>query len=154
MLGQPDKSTEWAHAAKERKGEGEVSQLPVYLVVGLGGFVGASARFAIGRWALAKWGTGFPYGTFVINIAGCFLLGLFATLADRLGWNDYSRFAVAVGFLGAFTTFSTFEYESFRLIGEGHFMRAGANIVGSVVVGFLAVCAGVAIARFGMRGHA
>ncbi len=136
-----------------RKGARVVSQLPVYLTVGLGGFVGANARYLVGRWVAQRWGTEFPYGTFVINIAGCLILGLFATLADRLAWNDYWRFAIAIGFVGAFTTFSTFEYESFRLVADGNFVRAAANIVGSVVVGFIAVYVGVVIARLLLRGH-
>ena len=140
-------------SAKPGGGRRAVTDLTTYLVIGAGGFVGANARFILGRWALERWGTGFPYGTFVINIAGCFILGLFMTLADRLAWNDYWRFAIAIGFVGAFTTFSTFEYESFRLVSEGNLARAGANILGSVVVGFLAVYIGVIIARILLRGH-
>src|SRR5205085_12185040 len=126
-------------------GKQRMNQLPVYLVVGLGGFVGANARYIMGRWVAQQWGTAFPYGTLVINILGCLILGLFGTLADRLAWNDYWRFAIAIGFVGAFTTFSTFEYETFHLVSEGNFVRAAANILGSVIVGFIAVYVGVVI---------
>ena len=121
------------------------------LVVGMGGFVGANARYLLGRWALQRWGTGFPYGTFVINILGCLILGLFGTLADRLAWNDYWRFLVAIGFVGAFTTFSTFEYKSFQLVSQGSFAHAAVNILGSVIIGFIAVYIGVVIARLLLR---
>ena len=132
-------------------GKRAVTDLTTYLVIGMGGFVGANARYILGRWAFHKWGAGFPYGTFIINIAGCLILGIFGTLADRLAWNDYLRFAVAVGFVGAFTTFSTFEYESFRLVAEGSFARAAANLLGSVIVGFIAVYVGVLFARLLLR---
>ena len=135
-------------------GKRAVTDLTTYLVIGTGGFVGANARYILGRWALQKWGAGFPYGTFIINIAGCLILGLFGTLADRLAWNDTLRFAVAVGFVGAFTTFSTFEYESFHLVSEGSFARAAANLLGSVIIGFIAVYVGVIFARMLLRGHA
>lgn len=125
-----------------------------YLVIGAGGFIGANIRYVIGRWAVQKWGTSFPYGTFLINILGCFILGLFATLATRLVWNDYWRLLIAIGFVGAFTTFSTFEFETFELVGQGNLLRAGANLFGSIVLGFAAVFLGVVLARLILRGHA
>src|SRR5438105_2013506 len=102
-----------------------VKDLVNCLVVGLGGFLGANARFFMGRWVSQKWGTAFPYGTFLINILGCFVLGLFATLATRLVWSDTWKMLIAIGFVGAFTTFSTFEYETFELIRQGNALRAG-----------------------------
>lgn len=128
-----------------------MGDLSVYVVIGMGGFVGANARYILGRWALERWGAGFPYGTFIINIIGCLILGLFATLADRLAWNDHWRFAIAIGFVGAFTTFSTFEYETFRLVSDGQFARAAANVLSSIFIGFLAVYVGVVIARLVLR---
>jgi CrcB protein len=121
------------------------------LVVGMGGFIGANIRYFLGRWAAQKWGTDFPYGTFVINVSGSFILGLFATLAARLAWNDAWRLLVAIGFVGAFTTFSTFEYETFELIRQNNLARAGVNVLGSVLVGFLAVYLGVVVARLLLR---
>lgn len=124
-----------------------------YLVVGLGGFLGANARLILGTWAAKQWGTDFPYGTFIINVSGSFILGLFVSLMDRFAWGDPWRLLVAVGFVGAYTTFSTFEVESLNLVTEGSLLRAGANILGSVVLGFLAAYAGVVVARLLTRGH-
>jgi CrcB protein len=124
-----------------------------YLVIGTGGFVGANTRYIVGGWVQQKWGTSFPYGTFVINVSGSFILGLFGTLAIRYAWDDYWRFLIAIGFVGAYSTFSTFEYETIQLIAEGGRYKAAAiNLVGSVVVGFIAAYLGVVFARLLMRG--
>ena len=130
-----------------------MTDLTTYLIIGIGGFVGANARYILGRLALQRWGGDFPYGTLIINITGCFILGLFGTLTDRLAWSDAWRFLIAVGFVGAFTTFSTFEYETFQLASHGALLRAGANVIGSVVLGFLAVVLGVGFARLLLRSH-
>lgn len=118
-----------------------------YLVVGVGGFVGANARFIVGTWVGQRWGTEFPVGTFVINVTGCFILGAFQALSLRLAWSDQWRLLIAIGFVGAYTTFSTFEYESFQLVSQGASAKALLNVGGSVVVGFLAAYAGVVAAR-------
>lgn len=118
-----------------------------YLIVGIGGFIGANARFVMAQWAAQVWGTDFPYGTFIINVSGSFILGLFATLALRLAWNDNWRLLVAIGFVGAYTTFSTFEYETLHLASEGAFARAMANALGSLVCGFGAAYLGMVLAR-------
>ncbi len=131
-----------------------VGDTMTYLVIGAGGFVGANLRYIVGRWALQKWGTSFPVGTFIINITGCFILGLFATLSSKLAWNDYWRFLVAVGFVGAFTTFSTFEYESFELAVQGNITRAGVNIFGSLLLGLAAVFIGVSLGKVILRSFA
>ncbi len=123
------------------------------LIVGLGGFVGAVARYLVGGWVQQRWGAAFPYGTFVVNVSGSFLLGLFATLALRLAWGEPWRLLFAVGFVGAYTTFSTFEYETLQLIAEGNrYPAAVAYLLGSVIAGFLAACLGVVTARLLMRG--
>ncbi len=125
-----------------------------YLVVGLGGFIGANARYVIGGWVQERMGPSYPYGTFVINVTGCFILGMFATLALRYAWNDYWRLLIAIGFVGAYTTFSTFEYETLLLIAEGgRYWDAAINILGSVVVGLFAAYLGVIAARILMRGR-
>jgi fluoride exporter len=135
-------------------GGSAMNNLTNYLFVGMGGFIGANARFIVARWAADRWGTGFPWGTFIINIVGCLILGLFMTLADKLAWSDAWRFTIAIGFVGAFTTFSTYEYESFKLVADGQLVRAAANIIGSVIVGFAGVCVGVVLARLLLRMHA
>lgn len=120
-----------------------------YLWVGLGGFLGANARFLVARLTQSLLGVGFPYGTFLINISGSFLLGLVtAFLAQRmLPYSDQMRLAISVGFLGAYTTFSTFSYESNALLQDGEWLWAGVNVVGSVVLGLLAVRAGIMLGR-------
>ena len=124
------------------------------LIVGMGGFIGANARYLLGGWVHERWGTAFPYGTFVINVSGSFILGLFAPLALRYAWNEQWRLFIAIGFVGAYTTFSTFEYETLQLIAEGGRYRAAAvNLLGSVVVGFIAAYAGLVLARLLMRGR-
>src|SRR5437660_5743255 len=91
--------------------------LDKYLVVALGGALGAVARFWLGELIGAKFPTRFPFGTLVINVSGSFIIGFFLTLVtDRLNIHPNWRLGVAVGFVGAYTTFSTFEYETFRLL--------------------------------------
>ncbi len=119
-----------------------------YLIIGMGGFIGANMRYLVGSWVSKRWGMSFPYGTFVVNLSGCFILGLFATLAYRLAWNDHWRLLIAVGFVGAYTTFSTFEYETLQLIAESRQLGTAAwNIGGSVLLGLLAAFLGVLTAR-------
>jgi CrcB protein len=124
------------------------------LIVGLGGFAGAVARYLVGGWVQQRWGGAFPAGTFVVNVGGSFLLGLVATLAVRFAWSEEWRLLIAAGFLGAYTTFSTWEYESLRLIADGkRYGPAAANLVGSLAAGLLAVSAGIAVARLLTRGR-
>ncbi len=117
------------------------------LIVGVGGFVGANARYLLGNWAKDRWGSDFPYGTFLINITGCFVIGVFSTLLLRYAWNDTWRLLIAVGFVGAYTTFSTFEYDSLNLIAQGAWGKALFNLLGSVILGFFAAYLGVMLVR-------
>jgi fluoride exporter len=117
-------------------------------MVGIGGFVGAIARYWLGSYIGEKMGTRFPYGTFVINISGSFLIGLILTLlAERAHWGPNWRYLIPIGFIGAYTTFSTFEYETLRTVQDGQFLIAFLNITLSVVLGFAAVWAGVVAGR-------
>ena len=116
--------------------------------VGLGGFFGSNLRYLVGAWAARRFGPEFPWGTLLINISGSFILGLFSTfVAERIPAPPQLRLLVAIGFVGAYTTFSTFEYETWRLVESGSLMRALANVVGSVVAGFIAVVIGARLAR-------
>jgi fluoride exporter len=118
------------------------------LIVGIGGFLGAVARYAIAIWIGQKWGRSFPMGTFVINVSGSFLIGLLMVLfTERYLVNPQWRLLLVVGFLGAYTTFSTFEYETGSLLKDGEWMMALLNIVGSVVAGFVALKMGEVIAK-------
>lgn len=122
--------------------------LTKYLAVGAGGALGAMLRYYLGGTLLARAGAPFPTATFVINITGSFIVGFFLTLVtERLHISPHWRLAVAVGFVGAYTTFSTFEYETARLVEDGYLLRALLNVVLSVVVGFAAVWAGILTAR-------
>lgn len=117
-------------------------------MVGIGGFVGAIARYWLGSYIGGKMGIRFPYGTFVINISGSFLIGLIlALLAERTHWNPNLRYLIPIGFIGAYTTFSTFEYETLRTVQDGQIWIAFLNISLSVVIGFAAVWAGVVAGR-------
>jgi CrcB protein len=120
------------------------------LWVGLGGFLGANARYWLGGWIVARWGSAFPWSTFVINVSGSFILGLFMTLVTEryaLPHAPVLRLIVAVGFVGAYTTFSTFEFETMELVRTGVLLRAFANAFGSLAAGFLAVWLGVLLGR-------
>ena len=120
-----------------------------YLLVGVGGFLGANARYVLASVIGTTVATRFPLGTFVVNVTGSFLLGLLgALLAAKLTPGSESmRLALGVGFLGAYTTFSTFEFETHALIEDGAWVMGTANMALSLVVGFIAVRAGVALAR-------
>lgn len=114
--------------------------------VGIGGFLGACSRYLLGGWVAQRLGIVFPYGTFVINITGSFILGFFMAFGQDRAWvNPGLRLFFAVGFLGAYTTFSTFEYESVRLIQEGELLLAIVNLVGSVLAGGIAALSGIAL---------
>jgi CrcB protein len=119
-----------------------------YLVISLGGILGANARYLLGAWIAERYGTSFPYGTLVINISGSFVIGLFLTLiAERFVLHPNWRLFFAVGFLGAYTTFSTFSYESVVLLQNGAWRLGLVNMVGSVVLGPIAVVMGMVVAR-------
>ncbi len=119
-----------------------------YLLIGLGGFFGANARFLVSSWAARLLGANFPYGTFLANISGSFLLGVtLAVLHDRALLETPQRHFFVVGFLGAYTTFSTFAYESMQLFQNGNVLLGVLNIVGSLMVGLLAVLGGFWLGR-------
>ncbi len=119
-----------------------------YLIVGAGGFAGAVFRYFLSAWIGQRWGRSFPLGTFVINISGSFLIGLLMTLMTvKLMVNPQWRLLLIVGFLGAYTTFSTFEYETGGLLNDGEWILAALNVLLSVVLGFAALKIGEMIAR-------
>ncbi|HEY8668482.1 MAG TPA: fluoride efflux transporter CrcB [Tepidisphaeraceae bacterium] len=114
-----------------------------YMAVAVAGAVGAVLRMFVatvcGRW----FGTGFPVGTFLINISGSLFLGWFLAIVGNRAVSDTMRLAIAVGFVGAYTTFSTFMYESNSLIEDGLQIKAIMNLIGSLIVGLMAVRVGV-----------
>ncbi|HLE41724.1 MAG TPA: fluoride efflux transporter CrcB [Nitrospirota bacterium] len=119
-----------------------------YLIIGVGGFAGAVTRYALAVWIGQRWGRSFPLGTFVINISGSLLIGLLMPLlTERFIVNPQWRLLLVVGFLGAYTTFSTFEYETGALLKDGEWLFAGMNVLLSVTVGFIALKIGEMIAK-------
>lgn len=118
-----------------------------YIAVGAGGFLGAIARYMLGAYIGSRYGVRFPLGTFIINVSGSFLIGFILTLLARTTASAYWRYLIPIGFIGAYTTFSTFEYETLRAIQEGQIMTGLLNVGLSLVVGFIAVWAGASIGR-------
>lgn len=117
-------------------------------IIGLGGFLGAIARHGIALWIGRRWGGSFPLGTFVVNVSGSFFIGLLMALfTERFMVNPQWRLLLVVGFLGAYTTFSTFEYETGTLIKDAEWLIAVLNVVASVLAGFIALKLGEVIAK-------
>jgi CrcB protein len=118
------------------------------LAVAAGGSVGAVARYLISVSFFANVFDKFPFPTFLINVVGSFLIGFFMVVfTEKIAVSDNFKMAVTVGFLGAFTTFSTFEMEIFGLMRERQIMIAFLYLALSILVGFTGVLAGVALAR-------
>ena len=113
-----------------------------------GGAIGAVARYLVQGWVQDLTGGRFPWGTFVVNISGSFMLGLlFALAMDRAILSPEVRMPLMVGFIGSYTTFSTLMLESWVLVEEGDVVRMFGNLAVSVLVGMLAVVAGLAVGR-------
>jgi fluoride exporter len=119
-----------------------------YLIIALGGAIGSMLRFWVGAYVSGRLGTRFPYGTFVINVTASFLVGFIMTvLAERTHISASWRDLLVVGFLGGYSTFSSFEYETFRVFEDGEFLITSLNIACSVGVGFVAVWIGAITGR-------
>jgi len=119
-----------------------------WIAIALGGAVGAVARYGMANGVYAVLGRGFPYGTFAVNLMGSLLMGfLFVFLLERINAGPEMRAAIIVGFLGSFTTFSTFSMETLTLMNQGAYTKAALNIVLSVVFCILFTALGVAMAR-------
>ncbi|HXU49353.1 MAG TPA: fluoride efflux transporter CrcB [Candidatus Binatia bacterium] len=115
-----------------------------YLIVAFGGALGSMLRFWAGTFVGGRLGTRFPYGTFVINITASFLIGFIMTiLAERAHLSANWRYLLVIGFLGGYSTFSSFEWETFAVFRDGELLIAGLNVALSVAVGFIAVWLGV-----------
>ncbi len=105
-----------------------------YLMVACGGAVGSVLRFWVGGNVADRLGTRFPYGTFAVNITGSFLIGLVLTLvSEHVNVNPNWRYLIGVGFIGGYTTFSAFEYETFQSMQDGKMLIASLNVILSVV---------------------
>ena len=120
----------------------------IYVLIAIGGAAGAVSRYVVDD-SLTRWlGGSFPVGTLVVNLSGSFLLGiLFALAIERSSLPSDIRAPVMIGFIGAYTTFSTWMLESARLMEDGAWLLAAANLGGSVLLGLIAVFAGLAVGR-------
>lgn len=118
------------------------------ILVAVGGAIGSTARYLVSTWAATRYGAEFPYGTLIVNIVGCFIIGVFMTLAtERLSISPYWRLFITVGFVGGMTTFSSFSYETIHLLQEADMLRAFYNIGLNILVGFSATWLGIGVAR-------
>lgn len=119
-----------------------------YLLIAAGAALGANLRYLVGLWALNRLGTAFPYGTLIVNISGSLILGvLVALLSDRIPGNAEMRLFFAIGFLGSYTTFSSFSVESLLLFENGGWTRGLLNFAGNNLLGLLAAWVGLSIGR-------
>lgn len=113
-------------------------------LVALGGAVGSCMRYGVSLLSAGRLGTGFPYGTLLANVIGCFIIGAFmAAATERVITNPNLRFLVVVGFCGGLTTFSSFSYETIKLLEEAGLQYALLNILTNMVLGFLATWLGI-----------
>ncbi len=117
------------------------------LVIAAGGAFGAVSRYLASGWVQNLGGAFFPWGTLAVNVAGCLALGFAVVwLQASVGSAELRQF-VTIGFMGSFTTFSTFSYETLEMLRDGEWTRAGGYLAGSVVLGLLGVAIGMAIAE-------
>ena len=116
--------------------------------IGVAGALGALARYGLEGAVSRRWSGAFPWGTFVVNVSGSFVLGVvFVLLTERMSVDPWVRSTLTIGFLGAYTTFSTLSLESYRLLEDGAVGLALANMLGSLAAGLLAVYLGVVTGR-------
>ena len=113
------------------------------LLIGIGGFIGSISRYLLEGIVSRHTTIAFPYGTLVVNLLGCFLIGLFFGVAEgKLLFNINVRSFIVIGLFGGFTTFATFSYETFSLFKEGEVFFAIINIASSVIIGIIALWGG------------
>lgn len=114
-----------------------------YVAVGLGAVLGANLRYIVASWAATRWDSGFPYGTFLINVSGAFVIGLFlAAAATRTGVSPLLRLFFVTGFLGGYTTFSSYAWEALALGSDGAWTRFALYVLGSNMLGLAGVWLG------------
>lgn len=121
--------------------------LPIVLLA-VGATLGAATRYYVTLWAAQQFGVGFPYGTMIVNVVGCIILGGFLTLAaERPYVSSETRLLISTAFCGSLTTFSTFSYETVALLSSGNYMAGVLNVVVSVALGLLGVLLGIVLVR-------
>lgn len=118
-----------------------------FLAIGIGGFVGALLRYGISGWVYSISRNNFPSGTLVVNVAGSFILGLIVGVAERYIIHPNLKLFLTIGVLGAFTTFSTFSYETIMLLQLSSYLKALLNVSLSVLLGLAAAFLGLAAGK-------
>jgi CrcB protein len=118
------------------------------LAIALGGSLGALARYGVDALVATLLGRGFPYGTLLINVTGSFAIGImYVLIIEHMEMHPIWRHVLIVGFLGAYTTFSTFSLESVRLLEQGQMLSAGLYVLSSVAICLCATWLGLVVAR-------
>lgn len=124
-------------------------QISTYVLIGVGGFFGAVARYGVNTWLTVHWGTAFPYGTLFVNLSGSFALCLIiAMLSKGVDMAPPLRLALTAGFLGSYTTFSTFSADALLLFENGYVVRGLGYVLGSVAGGGLMGAVGLLLGRY------
>lgn len=121
--------------------------MPTLIAVAVASAAGGLSRYGLGRLIAESSSSAFPWETFAINISGSFTIGLLYALFEETAISPTLRAAILIGFLGSYTTFSTLSLESFRLLEDGAYGLAFANLAGSIAAGLFAVYAGIVLAR-------
>jgi CrcB protein len=133
---------------------GMTDSLMKILLVMAGGSLGAAARYGVSLAAARLVGTGFPWGTFLVNMLGCFALGVLVALSERLPlFSPAQRLFLMTGFLGALTTFSTYAFETVAALRSGQWAEAAANFTANNLGGVLLVLAGMAMVQMLIKGE-
>jgi fluoride exporter len=122
-----------------------------YVWVALGGAAGAATRFAVSQWTGTRWGWTFPWGTLAVNLTGSLAIGLMMTLLLARGADPTYRLVLVTGFLGGYTTFSAFSFETFALLEARRWDAAALYVGGSVALGLLATALGLGLGRLFVR---
>ena len=125
-----------------------IKSMELYLYIGIFGAAGCLSRYLLSSRVYGSLGTGFPYGTFAVNVLGAFAIGVIMEMARRSEiLSQNLRMGLTIGFLGGFTTFSTFSYETFRLLEDGEFLVASVNILASVLACLFFTWGGIILAK-------
>ena len=118
-----------------------------FLLIAAGGALGSVARFWVGSTISGRIGARFPYGTFIVNLTACVIIGFTLTyMGKRVDLSPAWRYFIPIGFIGAYSTFSTYEWETLSTIRSGAFMLAAFYAVGSLLCGLIAVWGGAVLA--------
>jgi len=120
----------------------------IFLLVGMGGFIGSISRYYSQQIISKSFPSALPYGTLIVNIVGCFLIGIIYALSEKGNiLTPEWRIFLATGFCGGFTTFSTFSYESINLINDGEWFNVSLYVAVSVIIGFLSTYLGISLIK-------